>query len=106
MAFSLKTVSLHEFKQAIMIVQEAVENSSPGDEGAFPSAAMRDVPLIGEVALEMAKTEMLKKDGKLSEEDGRIAGLFATSSVQRAIMALYLIDLARQDGDSGNGAVK
>jgi hypothetical protein len=103
MPFSLKTVTLEEFKRAVLIVQEAVEGSSPDDEDAFPTVAMRDVPLICEVAMEMAKIDILKQEGSLSEEDERVAKLFATSSVQRAIMALYLIELARQDEESGNG---
>jgi hypothetical protein len=102
MTFSLKTVTLEEFKRAVLIVQEAVQHGSPEDEEAFPSVAMRDVPLLGEIALEMAKLEILR-EGELPEEDERAARLFATSSVQRAIMALYLIELARQDNDLGNG---
>jgi hypothetical protein len=102
MPFSLKTVTLEEFKRAVLIVQEAVEQTSPEDEEAFPTVAMRDVPLISSVALEMAKLDMLKA-GQQDEEDERAAKLFATSSVQRAIMALYLIELARQDDDLGAG---
>jgi hypothetical protein len=37
-------VTLEEFKRAVVIVQEAVEGSSPDDEEAFPTVAMRDVP--------------------------------------------------------------
>lgn len=92
MALNLSTVTIEEFKKAAQIVYEAIREGDPQDEDGFLATAMREVPLIGEIALEMFKRTI---PGNNKDTNSQVTALYASPSAQCIVAALYLIDQSR-----------